>query len=67
MFEISFCNSQLVFKKPSPEFGLPEATNLISACQKHPTSSIENLGARQTKMIIGCIPPYVKAPLAEHN
>jgi hypothetical protein len=40
---------------------------LISACQKHLSPSVENLGARQTKKVIGCVAAYVKAPVAEHT
>jgi hypothetical protein len=66
-FKISFRSSQLVLKKPGPELGLPQATNFISACQKHFSSSIENAGARQTKKIIGRVAADVKAPVSEHN
>ena len=54
--KISCRSPQLVFKKPCLEFGVLQATNFVSVCQKNSPSSVENFGARQAKKIIGLVP-----------
>jgi hypothetical protein len=65
--KISFRSSKLVFKKPCLEFGVRQATNFISVCQKNFASSVENLEARQAKRIISGVPAYVEAPISDHH
>jgi len=49
------------------KFGIPQATNFISVCQKNFPCMVENLGVRQAKKVIGLVAAYVEASISGHN